>query len=153
MQSNGKVVIGGYFTSVNGTAINYLARLNSDGSLDTSFGNGQAGVNGTVYAMALQSDGKLIVAGGFYAVNGTSHNGIARLNNDGTLDTAFGNGLAGASGTVSSVALQVIGGYFATVNGVARSFLVRLWGFVPAVNADLSTFSSLFPAGIGMDCA
>src|SRR6185437_4424176 len=104
LQSDGKVLIGGTFTAVNGTAINRVARLNSDGTLDTTFASGLAGANGSINAMALQSDGKVLIGGLFAAVNGTAINRIARLNSDGTLDTAFGNGLAGANNAVTALA-------------------------------------------------
>ncbi len=58
VQSDGKVVIGGLFTSYNGTSRNYIARINADGSLDTSFNRG-TGTNGWVYTTALQSDGSI----------------------------------------------------------------------------------------------
>ncbi len=54
VQPDGKVVIGGDFTAINGVTRNYLARLNADGSLDTSFDPGNT-LNGSVYALALPS--------------------------------------------------------------------------------------------------
>src|SRR5437868_48863 len=64
IQSDGKIIIGGDFTSYNGTAINYIARLNRDGSLDTSFHVG-TGTNWWVYTTAIQNDGKIIIGGEF----------------------------------------------------------------------------------------
>ncbi len=130
VQSDGKVLIGGGFSTVNGTSRNFIARLNSDGTLDTGFGNGLAGADSTVNSVAVQSDGKVLIGGAFTTVNGTARNGIARLNSDGTLDTGFGNGLAGAIAVVS-VAVQsdgkvLIGGGFTTVNGTARGSIARL---------------------------
>jgi hypothetical protein len=52
VQPDGRVVIGGDFTHVDGVTRNYLARLNADGSLDTSFNPGNT-LNGSVYALAL----------------------------------------------------------------------------------------------------
>jgi uncharacterized delta-60 repeat protein len=145
VQSDGKVVIGGFFTTVNGTARNQIARLNADGTLDTSFGNGLAGAGDTVQAVAVQSDGKIVIGGGFTTVNGVSRERIARLNADGTLDTSFGNGLAGAGSGVEAVAVQsdgkiVIGGWFTTVNGVSRNRIARL-------NAD-GTLDTSFGDGL-----
>ncbi len=91
------------------TGVNRIARLNADGTLDTSFnssgGVGLGGTNNVVYSIALQEDGKLVIGGAFTRVNGsvvsttTGVNRIARLNADGTLDTAFnrsgGIGLGG----------------------------------------------------------
>ena len=71
------------FTSVNGTARNRIARLNTDGTLDTTF-NPNSGMNGNVYAIALDSSGKPVVVGNFTTVNDTALNRIARLNTDGS---------------------------------------------------------------------
>ncbi len=128
---DGSVIIGGTFSTVNGTARNNIARLNTDGTLDTTFGNGLAGTNGSVSALAVLPDGRVIVGGTFSAVNGTARNNIARLNTDGTLDTTFGNGLAGTNASVMAAVRQpdgavVIGGGFTTVNGTARGYIARL---------------------------
>jgi uncharacterized delta-60 repeat protein len=145
-QSDGKVLIAGNFTLVNGTARNRIAQLNANGSLDTMFANGVAGADALVRAVARQSDGKLIIAGSFTSVNGVTRNRIARLNADGTLDPTFGNGLAGANNNVHSVAVQgngqiLIGGMFDSVNGTARKAIARL-------NAD-GTLETTFDNPIG----
>ena len=84
VQSNGKILIGGLFTSVNGTNRNRIARLNSNGSLDTSFNPG-AGVDGFVSAAALQPNGNVLIAGNFVALNGAVRPRIARLYGDSLL--------------------------------------------------------------------
>ena len=137
LQPDGKVIIGGEFSTVDGIARTRIARLNADGSLDTSFGNGLAGANGIVRSIALQPDGKVIMAGSFTSVNGVARGRIARLNADGTLDTTFGNGLAGADSTVSALAIQpdgkiLIGGNFTAVNGVPSVRIARLDNATPA---------------------
>ena len=129
LQPDNKIIIGGEFTSYNGTARNYIARLNADGSLDTSFNPG-SGANSTVYSVALQPDNKIIIGGEFTSYNGTARNRLARLNADGSLDTSFNPG-SGASNTVYSIALQpdnkiIIGGYFTSYNGTDRNRLARL---------------------------
>ncbi len=88
VQSDGKVLIGGTFTTYNGTSRGYVARLNSDGSLDTAFATG-AGANSQVNSVAVQSDGKILIGGDFTTYNGTSRVRVARLNSDGSLDTGF----------------------------------------------------------------
>ncbi|MCX7840246.1 MAG: delta-60 repeat domain-containing protein, partial [Anaerolineae bacterium] len=90
-QSDGKVLIGGEFTSVAWATMNRVARLNSDGTRDTSFNdpNVSSLFSTSVYELALQSDGKILVGGSFMSVGGQSRTGLARLNSDGTLDTAF----------------------------------------------------------------
>ena len=56
IQADGKILIGGFFTNVGGQPRSRIARLNPDGTLDTTFVN--ANVNGIVYALAIQPDGK-----------------------------------------------------------------------------------------------
>jgi uncharacterized delta-60 repeat protein len=130
VQPDGKVLIGGSFTSFDGVTRNYIARLNADGSLDTSFNTG-TGANGWVRSVAVQTDGKVLIGGSFTTYNGVARNFIARLNTDGSLDTSFLNTGTGASSIVRSVAIQddgkiVIGGDFTTYNGVSRNRIARL---------------------------
>ncbi len=129
IQSDGKIIIGGEFTSFNGIARNYIARLNVDGSLDASFDPG-SGANGFVYTTTIQSDGKIIAGGGFTTYNGTASNYIVRLNANGTLDAAFNTGI-GANATVRTIALQsdgkiIMAGDFTSFNGITRSSIARL---------------------------
>lgn len=147
VQNDGKVLIGGLFTTYNGVARNHIARLNTDGSLDTTFdpGSGTSGQNGNVMAIAVQSDGQILIGGAFTTYNGVARSGIARLNADGSLDTSFdpGTGLGGSNPYPMTIVVQsdgkiLIGGWFPTYNGVARSCIVR-------INADGSldtTFDS-----------
>ncbi|MDO5981504.1 T9SS sorting signal type C domain-containing protein [Flavivirga spongiicola] len=129
VQSDGKIIIGGSFSIYNGTTVNRIARLNSDGSLDTSFNIG-TGANGTIYATAVQSDGKIIIGGDFTAYNGTGVNKVARLNSDGSLDTSFNIGI-GANSLVLTAAVQsdgkiIISGYFTAFNGSLVNRVARL---------------------------
>ena len=91
-QTNLQVVIGGDFSSVNGINLNRVARLNSDGSVDTSFNPG-IGPDGTVNAVALDAIGRVIIGGDFDMVSGVTSGGVARLNVDGSLDTTFAPGI------------------------------------------------------------
>lgn len=88
LQADGKVLIGGMFTSYNGTSCNYLARLNSDGSFDGTFNTG-TGPNGYVSAITVQPDGKILISGQFYVFNGTPVYQITRLTPAGSLDPTF----------------------------------------------------------------
>ncbi|WP_185956520.1 T9SS type A sorting domain-containing protein [Changchengzhania lutea] len=146
IQNDGKIIIGGLFTSYNGTAINRIARLNADGTLDGSFAPG-TGANNTVETSSLQSDGKIIIGGDFTSYNGTAINRIARLNADGTLDGSFAPG-TGVDDTVRAFSIQgdgkiIIGGDFTTYNGTARNRIARL-------NAD-GTLDGSFNPGTGAD--
>jgi uncharacterized delta-60 repeat protein len=129
VQADGKVLIGGDFTSYNTTSRNRIARLNTDGSLDVNFDPG-SGVDATVNAIVIQADGKILVGGNFSTINGVNHASIARLNANGSLDTTFNPG-SGALFWVNSIALQadgniLIGGPFTSYNGTARKGIARL---------------------------
>ena len=91
IQADNKIVIGGVFNEVNGTARNNIARLNADGGLDTGFNPG-TGADNTVTTLSVQPDGKILIAGYFTSYNGASRNRIARLNTDGSLDVGFDPG-------------------------------------------------------------
>lgn len=78
VQVDGKIIVAGDFTAVNGIAKLGLVRLTQSGAVDTSFVASAAGATG----LALQADGKVIVTGSFQQVNGVTRNRIARLNND-----------------------------------------------------------------------
>lgn len=145
IQNDGKILIGGYFTTYNGTARNYIARLNLDGSLDTTFNPG-SGANNWVESISIQNDGKIILGGNFLSYNGTARKGIVRLNSNGSLDSTFNPG-TGAD-WVYSTSIQndgkiIIGGRFHTYNGVARKFVAR-------INSNGSLDNSFNP-GIGAD--
>ncbi|NJO59704.1 MAG: delta-60 repeat domain-containing protein [Richelia sp. RM2_1_2] len=124
-----KLVIGGNFTSYNGTLRNRIVRLFSGGTVDTSFTIG-TGFNSDVYAIAIQSDGKIVVGGNFITFNGISRPRIARLNSDGSLDNTFVVG-TGFNAIVYTLAIQsdgkiLVGGTFINYNGTAQSGITRL---------------------------
>jgi len=100
IQDDGKILVGGDFTTVNGNTVTSICRLNSDGSFDASFapvGNGFQYYNGGGYSnssildIKTQSDGKILVGGYFNSYNSELRNYICRLNSDGTIDSSFGN--------------------------------------------------------------
>lgn len=129
IQEDGKIFIGGAFSSYNGTASYGIARLNPDGSIDTSFNTG-TGIPWIVTSSALQPDGKIIVGGHFETFNGVSRNKIVRLNTNGSLDLTFNPG-TGAYGNINNVSVQpdgkiIIVGDFTSFNGVARQGIARL---------------------------
>jgi uncharacterized delta-60 repeat protein len=132
LQPDGKVLIGGQFSSVNGTARSSIARLNADGSLDSDFAPGGTQSNGSVSALALQSDGKVLIGGLFTSMNGAPRSSLARLNADGSLDTGFTAGIS-ANNIVNSLLVQgdnkvLLAGVFSDVNGIRRRFAARING-------------------------
>lgn len=96
--SDGKILVGGSFTSYNGVSVDRIVRLNSDGTRDTTFNSGGSGSNNEVFSIFIQSDNKIIIGGRFTTYNGSTANEICRLNSDGTLDNTFssGTGIIGA---------------------------------------------------------
>jgi len=133
VQSDGKIIVGGGFTAWSGVGVNRIVRLNSDGTRDTAFStNIGTGPNSFVQAVAIQSDGKIIVGGAFTTWNGATVGYIVRLNTDGTRDTTFTtNTGTGAGSAVYSIAIQsdgkiILGGAFTTWNGITTNRVVRL---------------------------
>ncbi|HEY5552792.1 MAG TPA: delta-60 repeat domain-containing protein, partial [Opitutaceae bacterium] len=105
IQPDGKIIVGGYFTEVQApgqndpVSVGYLARINPDGTIDTSF-NPKA--NGPVKAIHLLPDGDILIGGYFTSLaptNGPSftRNRIARLDSDGRVDPDFDPNLGGVS--------------------------------------------------------
>lgn len=137
MQKDGKIIIGGWSTSYNGTPCNHIARINIDGSYDNTFNIG-TGFDEKVEAIILQKDGKILVSGWFSTYNGIPVNRVVRLNTDGSIDNSFNSG--GINGSVATMALQqdgkvIIGGYFSGNDGVYINNLSRLLNnTVSAVN-------------------
>lgn len=84
----GKMLVGGDFTSIGGASWAGIGRLNADGTADNTFSQA-VGANGHVDAIAVQSDGKVILGGEFTKVNNVTKNYMVRLNADGSLDTTF----------------------------------------------------------------
>ena len=149
LQPNGKILIGGAFTTVQGTGSatptprNHIARLNSDGSLDTTFNPNatSAYVNSSqVYAIGVQSNGQIVIGGAFTslqpngAATATTRNHIARLNSDGSLDTTFN---PNANAMVGAICVEpngqiIIGGGFTylqptgTTSPATRSYIARI---------------------------
>ena len=128
LQLDGKILIGGSFTQVNGMGRNGIARLNFDGTLDGSF-NPFGGASGIVHDVEIQTDGKVIIAGQFTGVNfDLNRKYIARLNVDGSLDGTY---TPSVNAPVYALRLQpdgrlLIGGDMTLVNGVARMRFARL---------------------------
>jgi uncharacterized delta-60 repeat protein len=129
IQSDGKILIGGAFRNVAGTARSGIARLNADGSLDSGFNPG-TGTDFDVFIVTVQADGKILIGGDFSTFNGISRNGIARLNADGSLDSGFNPGTGTDVDIYAILELDggqvLVGGDFTTYNGTPRPALIRL---------------------------
>jgi uncharacterized delta-60 repeat protein len=128
VQPDGKILLGGDFTSIAGVARNYIARLNPDGTLDTAF---NPNASDFVFAIALQADGKILVGGFFHGANsigGQARNFIARLDGiTGAADSFDPH----ANAYVSALAVQadgriLVGGQFSAIGGQTRNCMARL---------------------------
>jgi uncharacterized delta-60 repeat protein len=150
LQSNGQILAGGNFTAVGPVSEGSLARLNTDGSLDTAFLSGLVGANGPVLAVVSQTDDHVLVGGSFTSVNTVNRKFIARLMTDGSLDTSFNPGL-GADNVVNALAETFVGGVrkiyvggaFGVISGSSSPGFARL-------NNDGSADGS-FAVGTGAD--
>jgi uncharacterized delta-60 repeat protein len=145
LQTDGRIVVAGRFTSFNGFTHNGICRLNADGSVDQTFGLGNGINNPAALALALQSDGRIIVGGQFSQIDLTQRFNLARLNTNGSVDLSF-DPLNGPSGDVNAIVIQpdgriVIGGTFIGYNGFARGGVARVLGD--------GTLDLTFDSGVG----
>ena len=129
-QPDGKVIVAGRFTQANNVGRNRIARFNFNGSLDTTFDPG-TGADGEITAAVLQPDGRIVVAGRFTSFNGFTHNGICRLNANGSVDQTFGLGNGINNPAALALALQrdgriIVGGQFSQIDLTQRFNLARL---------------------------
>jgi uncharacterized delta-60 repeat protein len=128
IQSDGKILVAGYFGTIGGGNQPLIARLNADGTLDSAFAPEVTGTSPNVNSIAIQSDGKILIGGDFDTVNGETHDNIARLNSDGTIDSSL---TTDVGGEVNVMTLQadgkiLIGGNFSTVNATGKLGFARL---------------------------
>lgn len=126
IQADGRTLIGGVFQMVGSTPTSGLARLNADGSVDTSFTT--APINGEVKAVAVQPDGKILIGGGFTAIGASAYHSLARLNANGSLDTGFVD--PNLNDNVWSIAIQpdgrvLVAGDFTAAGASSRGHLAR----------------------------
>ena len=129
-QPDGKVVIGGYFLTYNGTSAHAIARVNPDGSLDSTFNSGAGFGTGSVAALAIQPNGQILAGGQFFDYDGVARSFLARINPDGSLDQSFNNGV-GFNRQVSALAVLrngdiLVAGDFDQYNDETVGPMVRL---------------------------
>jgi uncharacterized delta-60 repeat protein len=137
----GRIVIGGSFGAVNGVGRRGIARLNTDGSLDTTFDPGN-GANGMVLDIKCDASNRVILGGVFNTIDTAARPGLARLNENGSLDTGFAPTVEGVP-FIRSIAIDtagrlVVAGDFSGMNGIPGTRIVRL---MPSGASD-TTFSS-----------
>lgn len=127
LQTDGKILVGGFFTTFNGATRTNIARLNADGTLENT-ATFNTTLNGAVYSIAVQPDGRIWLGGDFVTVNGVTINRLVRLNSNGSTAAPA---LTGSPAVIRAIALQtdgkvLIGGDFTALNGQARGRIARL---------------------------
>ena len=145
VQSDGKIIAAGGFTTYSGSTNSGIVRINPNGTKDTTFNVG-AGSTGALYQLALQSDGKIIAIGATTAYSGSANAGIVRINTDGTKDTTFNPGSGFNTTSVLAIGIQstgkiIVGGNFALYSGSSSPYIVR-------INTD-GTKDTTFNVGVG----
>lgn len=146
VDKSNKLLASGAFTTYNGTTVNRLVRVNTDGTIDNTFTMG-TGANNIVYCIELLANGSMYIGGQFTTYNGTTKNRIARLNANGTLDATY---TASANNSfVKDIAVMNEGviavGSFTQFNGVASNRI--------AFTDTSGNASSYFTVGNGTDGA
>jgi len=143
-QSDGKILIGGDFTTINSISSSRIARLNSDHTLDTSFNIG-SGFNNAVFDSTVLSDGTVVAVGVFTSYSGSTSNRIVAINPNGTINTSFATGF---NNFVEKIEVQsdgkmIITGEFSSFNGSSSNKIIRL-------NTDF-TIDTSFNIGTGFN--
>jgi uncharacterized delta-60 repeat protein len=154
-QPDGKLIVGGSFTSYNGISANRIIRLNPSGTIDSSFNVG-SGFDGIVETIGLQSNGKIIIGGRFTTFNGSSPfaSRMIRLNTNGSVDNTFSITIAFIPGAERINKLLVVPsgpdidkiyivGNFTNVSGITRKGIARL--------QSNGTTDAFFNPGIGFE--
>lgn len=131
LQTDGKILVGGAFTTYQGISANRIIRLNSNGSIDATF-NYSTGFDSYVSDIIVQPDSKIIIVGYFSTYKGVSTNRIIRLNANGSVDNTFSFAGSSTALFVKNIEIQnddklLISRVFTTSGGlVINSDIVRL---------------------------
>ena len=165
VQSGGKILVGGAFTSYGATACNRLVQLNADGTVDSPFLTAMGtGPDAAVNAIAIETTGKILVGGDFANFGGVVMRGLVRLTSTGSRDTAnplslpFGTDITTeikgllAQGDTKIMVVGIL--YGPTTTTGARSGIARLTStgardttFDPDAGLHFSGNTSSFGAG------
>ena len=152
--SSGDIYVGGSFITYNGTSARYLARINSDGTIDNAFDTVNSPFNNPVHIIVPTDDGSgdIYAGGEFITYKGASVNHLVRINNDASIDNAFDTQSGAFNGNVQSIALATdgsgdvyVGGLFTGYNGTEANYLIRL-------NSD-GSIDPAFNTGNGFNAA
>ena len=131
IQEDGKILVGGSFTSFNGTTCIRLTRLNTDGTLDTNFNNNISfGANDSVDAIDVLENGKILVGGEFGRFNQQNYKKLVLLNEDGTIDNTFSVGF-GFNREIQTIKTLddsnfIVGGEFTNFKNINSRYIAKL---------------------------
>ncbi len=144
LQKDGKLIVVGGFTSINGVERSRIARLHTNGSVDLSFNPSY--INNSIITTEIQKDGKILCGGYFTNVNGEWVSKLARLNTDGSTDLSFNSG-AGANAEVYDIHIQsddktIICGEFTAFNKINKNRIARIYNSIGCAY-DSSAFDTL----------
>ena len=151
MDSLGRIVVVGYFSSYNGNSAPRIVRLNSDGTYDGTFTIG-TGFNNTGVEVLMNTDDSMYITGYFDSYNGTStSNHITKLLSTGVIDTSFSGGTGFNTGLNQPTGLMRISGetsfyafgYFTTYSGISANRIIK-------INSD-GTQDMSFNSGTGFN--
>jgi uncharacterized delta-60 repeat protein len=128
---DGKIMIGGSFTSYNGAVCNRIARLNANGSLDTTFARTAGAPDGSINTILRLPSGKFMVGGSFTSFGVLSTAGLVRMHPDGSMDNTFNPAGRGFNQAVQVIKLLrdgnvLVGGDFTFYNGYRRERVAKM---------------------------
>ncbi len=156
-QPDGKILVGGSFSTITGQPYRYFARLRNDGAVDSSF---NPGPNAGVGALLVLPTAKIVVGGSFTSLGTQARNHLVCLNWDGTIDSGFP---AEANNNVQALAFQsdgkiLVAGAFSSLGGQSRSLLGRLnpdgtldTSFTPQISTSIPGTPSLSSVAVQPD--
>jgi len=123
----GGLLVGGTFQNFGGARSLGMAKLDLVSGVRDGFFQAQVEQPGSVFGLAQQPDGKIIVAGDFYLAGGLERPNLARINTDGSLDLGWSPKSGGRVNTVAVNGTNVfVGGEFTTMNGLPRNRIAKL---------------------------
>jgi uncharacterized delta-60 repeat protein len=131
LQASGKILVAGRFKTYDSRSQPFLARLEQDGKIDTSFAPiSIQGAGAEITALLVRQDGRIVIGGTWTNISGFAFTNIAMLNADGVVDSSFNPG-AGANGQVFDIlnygrGPMLVMGEFTAFNKIPRNRLARI---------------------------
>jgi uncharacterized delta-60 repeat protein len=147
LQPDGKILVGGAFSSYQGVPRKKLIRLNTDGSADNSFDEGLTFEDCFVYCTIMENDGTIIVGSYSYNYEALIQNNLVRLNTNGSKDNSFNAGITffnnnNTNASIYSILLQpnnqlLIGGDFTAYKGnILSAYLIGIQGYASKLSNE-----------------